>query len=49
MHDDVILVIEDNPLSLKLVSDLLGAVGYCMLEATTGQAGAAAAVAHHRG
>ena len=44
--DDLILVIEDNPLNLKLLRDLLRAVGYHTVEATTAQGGIAAAVAH---
>ncbi|MCA1644514.1 MAG: response regulator [Chloroflexi bacterium] len=46
MHDDLILVIDDNPLNLKLVRDLLQAVGYRTLEAPTGEAGIAAAMVH---
>ena len=46
MPDDLILVIEDNPVNLKLLRDLLRAVGYHTVEPTTAQGGIAAAVAH---
>lgn len=32
-----ILIVEDDPISLKLIRDLLGASGYLTEEATTGQ------------
>ena len=38
-----ILVIEDNPLNLKLVRDVLGAVGYEVVSATSGEEGLAVA------
>jgi len=38
-----ILVIEDNPLNLKLVRDVLGAVGYDVVSATSGEEGLAMA------
>lgn len=34
-----ILVVEDNPLNLKLVRDVLGAAGYDVVSATTGEDG----------
>ena len=34
-----ILVVEDNPLNLKLVRDVLGAAGYDVVSATTGEEG----------
>ena len=34
-----ILVIEDNPLNLKLVRDVLGAAGYDVVSATSGEEG----------
>ncbi|HQR28509.1 MAG TPA: response regulator [Nocardioides sp.] len=40
-----ILVVEDNPLNLKLLRDVLQAHGYHVVEATTGEDGLAA-VAH---
>ena len=39
MSPQRILVIEDNPLNLKLVRDVLQYAGYDVLEATTGEAG----------
>jgi two-component system cell cycle response regulator DivK len=38
-----ILVVEDNPLNLKLVRDVLGAAGYDVVEATSGEEGLLAA------
>jgi two-component system cell cycle response regulator DivK len=38
-----ILVVEDNPLNLKLVRDVLTASGYDVVEAHTGEAGVALA------
>ena len=46
MPNQLILVIEDNPLNLKLVRDLLQVVGYHTLEATSAHAGLVAAAAH---
>jgi len=34
-----ILVVEDNPLNLKLVRDVLGAAGYDVVSATSGEEG----------
>jgi len=34
-----ILLVEDNPLNLKLVRDVLGAAGYDVVSATTGEDG----------
>jgi two-component system cell cycle response regulator DivK len=39
MTGERILVVEDNPLNLKLVRDVLGAAGYDVLEATSGEEG----------
>jgi two-component system cell cycle response regulator DivK len=39
MTGERILVVEDNPLNLKLVRDVLGAAGYEVLEATSGEEG----------
>ena len=44
--DELILLIEDHPLNLKLLRDLLRVVGYHTVEATTAQAGIDAALAH---
>ena len=41
-----ILVVEDNPLNLKLVRDVLGAAGYDVVEATSGEEGLLAATEH---
>ena len=41
-----ILVVEDNPLNLKLVRDVLGAAGYDVMEATSGEEGLLAATEH---
>jgi two-component system cell cycle response regulator DivK len=38
-HRDCILIVEDNPLNMKLFRDLLRAQGYQVLEATDGLAG----------
>jgi two-component system, cell cycle response regulator DivK len=38
-----ILVVEDNPLNLKLVRDVLGAAGYDVVSATSGEEGLQAA------
>jgi CheY-like chemotaxis protein len=39
MSGERILVVEDNPLNLKLVRDVLGAAGYDVVEATSGEEG----------
>ena len=39
MTRERILVVEDNPLNLKLVRDVLDAAGYDVLEATSGEEG----------
>ena len=39
MTGERILVVEDNPLNLKLVRDVLGAAGYDVVEATSGEEG----------
>lgn len=39
-----ILLVEDNPLNLKLVRDVLGASGYEVITATSGEEGLQAAV-----
>ena len=39
-----ILVVEDNPLNLKLVRDVLGAAGYDVVSATSGEEGLRVAV-----
>jgi two-component system, cell cycle response regulator DivK len=39
-----ILVVEDNPLNLKLVRDVLGAAGFDVVAATTGEEGLELAV-----
>lgn len=41
-----ILVVEDNVRNMKLVRDVLQYAGYDVIEATTGEEGVAAAVAH---
>ena len=41
-----ILVVEENPLNLKLVRDVLGAAGYDVMEATSGEEGLLAATEH---
>lgn len=41
-----ILVVEDNPLNLKLVRDVLGAAGYDVVAATSGEDGLRAAEEH---
>lgn len=46
MDGAVILIVEDNEKSLKLVRDLLQHKGFRTLEATTGAAGVALARAH---
>jgi CheY-like chemotaxis protein len=43
MSGDRILVVEDNPLNLKLVRDVLTAVGYDVVEAQSGEEGVALA------
>ncbi len=43
MNGPRILVVEDNPLNLKLVRDVLGAAGYDVVEATSGEEGLLAA------
>ena len=42
-----ILVVEDNPLNMKLFADLLSTQGYNVLQALTGQAGLTMAQEHH--
>ena len=39
MNPARILVVEDNPLNLKLVRDVLGAAGYDVVSATSGEEG----------
>lgn len=39
MTGERILVVEDNPLNLKLVRDVLGAAGYDVVAATSGEEG----------
>ena len=39
MSGERIVVVEDNPLNLKLVRDVLGAAGYDVVEATSGEEG----------
>ncbi|MBW2416569.1 MAG: response regulator [Deltaproteobacteria bacterium] len=39
MAGELILVVEDNPLNLKLLRDVLGARGYRVAEATTAEEG----------
>ena len=46
MAGELILIVEDNPLNLELVRDLLQAKGYRTLEAVTGADGLALAAAH---
>ena len=41
-----ILVVEDNPLNLKLVRDVLGAAGYEVVTATSGEEGLRVAAEH---
>jgi two-component system cell cycle response regulator DivK len=41
-----ILVVEDNPLNLKLVRDVLGAAGYDVVAATSGEEGVRVAAEH---
>ena len=41
-----ILVVEDNPLNLKLVRDVLGAAGYDVVSATSGEDGLRMATEH---
>jgi two-component system, cell cycle response regulator DivK len=41
-----ILVVEDNPLNLKLVRDVLGAAGYDVVSATSGEDGLQMATEH---
>jgi two-component system cell cycle response regulator DivK len=41
-----ILVVEDNPLNLKLVRDVLGAAGYDVVAAASGEEGLEAAAEH---
>ena len=41
-----ILVVEDNPLNLKLVRDVLGAVGYDVVAASSGEEGLRVAAEH---
>jgi CheY-like chemotaxis protein len=43
MTGATVLVVEDNPLNLKLVRDVLGHAGYRVLEATDGESGIALA------
>jgi two-component system, cell cycle response regulator DivK len=44
MNAPRILVVEDNPLNLKLVRDVLGAAGFDVVSATTGEEGLELAV-----
>ena len=46
MTGERILVVEDNPLNLKLVRDVLGAAGYDVLEARSGEEGLLVAAEH---
>ena len=46
MTGERILVVEDNPLNLKLVRDVLDAAGYDVLEATSGEEGLRVAAEH---
>lgn len=46
MHDEQILVVEDNALNMKLFRDVLVATGYRTLEATTGGRAIELATAH---
>jgi two-component system, cell cycle response regulator DivK len=46
MANELILIVEDNPKSLKLLRDTLQAQGYQTIEAETGEEGAR--VAHER-
>ena len=39
MNGERILVVEDNPLNLKLVRDVLGSAGYDVVAATSGEEG----------
>jgi CheY-like chemotaxis protein len=41
MTNETILVVEDNPVNMELVRDLLTVAGYKVLEATTAEAGLA--------
>jgi two-component system, cell cycle response regulator DivK len=43
MTGPTVLVVEDNPLNLKLMRDVLGHAGYRVLEATDGERGIALA------
>ena len=49
MTGERILVVEDNPLNLKLVRDVLDAAGYDVLEATSGEEGLRVAAEHAAG
>ena len=46
MNGARILVVEDNPLNLKLVRDVLGAAGYDVVSATSGEDGLRMAAEH---
>ena len=46
MTGERILVVEDNPLNLKLVRDVLDAAGYDVLSATSGEEGLRVAAEH---
>jgi two-component system cell cycle response regulator DivK len=46
MSGQRILVVEDNSLNLKLLRDVLGAAGFEVVEATTGEEGLSAAAEH---
>jgi two-component system cell cycle response regulator DivK len=43
----VILIVEDNPLNMKMVAAIVAAQGYKVLEATTGLSGLELARGHH--
>jgi two-component system, cell cycle response regulator DivK len=46
MAGERVLIVEDNERNMKLVRDILGALGYAPLEASSGEAGLAAAAAN---
>lgn len=39
MAGETVLVVEDNPLNMELVTDLLEAAGYCVRQASTAEEG----------
>jgi len=45
--NELILVVEDNDMSRKLVRDLLAVKGYAIVEAETGEEGVRLAQEHH--